>query len=71
MLRKNSRSFERRNKNTSQEARLRILVWRCHLEKRLKMEFMKMLVYPNSSDEVFPFLNHIDYTFDTLSLIHI
>ena len=28
-----------------------------------RQEFMKMLVYPNSDGEVFPFLNHIDYTF--------
>lgn len=33
-----------------------------HLVKRLKMEFMKVLVYPNMDDEVLPFMNHVKYT---------
>ena len=33
-----------------------------HLEKRLKLEIMKVLVYPNLDDEVLPFLNHIQYS---------
>ena len=32
------------------------------LEKRLKQEFMKVLVYPNMDDEVLPFLEHVDYS---------
>jgi len=31
------------------------------MEKRLKQEFMKVLVYPNMDDEVLPFLNHVVY----------
>lgn len=32
-----------------------------HLEKRLKLEFMKVLVYPNLDDEVLPFMDHVVY----------
>ncbi len=32
------------------------------LEKRLKQEFMKVLVYPNMDDEVLPFLQHVNYS---------
>ena len=38
-----------------------------HLEKRLKLEFMKVLVFPNLDDEVLPFLNHIPYSFGSVS----
>ena len=31
------------------------------LEKKLKLEFMKVLVYPNMDDEVLPFLDHVAY----------
>jgi hypothetical protein len=33
-----------------------------HLEKRLKLEFMKVLVYPNLDDEVLPFMDHVVYS---------
>ena len=32
------------------------------LEKRLKQEFMKVLVFPNMDDEVIPFMNHVPYS---------
>ena len=31
------------------------------LEKRLKQEFMKVLVYPNMDDEVLAFMDHVPY----------
>ena len=33
-----------------------------HLESRLKIEFVKVLVCPNMDDEVLPFLHHIPYS---------
>ena len=33
-----------------------------HLEKRLKIEFIKVLVCPNMDDEVLPFLHHVPYS---------
>ena len=33
-----------------------------HLEKRLKVEFMKVLVCPNTDDLVLPFLHHVPYS---------
>lgn len=33
-----------------------------HLEKRLKVEFIKVLVCPNMDDEVLPFLHHVPYS---------
>jgi len=33
-----------------------------HLEKRLKLEFIKVLVCPNMDDEVLPFLHHVPYS---------
>ena len=33
-----------------------------HLEKRLKLEFIKVLVCPNMDDEIFPFLHHVPYS---------
>lgn len=36
-----------------------------HLEKRLKVEFMKVLVYPNLDDEFLPFMDHVIYSLNT------
>ena len=33
-----------------------------HLEKRLKLEFIKVLVCPNMDDEILPFLHHVPYS---------
>merc|ERR1712141_976967 len=33
-----------------------------HLEKRLKVEFMKVLVCPNTDDLVLPFLHHVPHS---------
>jgi hypothetical protein len=35
-----------------------------HLEKRLKQEFLKVLVYPNLDDEILPFLDHVSYSLE-------
>ena len=35
------------------------------MEKRLKQEFMKVLVYPNLDDEIIPLLSHGPYSLGT------
>ena len=39
-----------------------------HLEKRLKLEFIKVLVCPNMDDEIFPFLHHVPYSLTGMAI---